>query len=117
MLHCKERQAVSSFSQLIDRQNIWVAKARYRHSFASEPADRVARISVNGQDAFQSDDALRVSLARSINHAHSATPDFLKDLVIADAPTRAPNIYFLQHGVPIRRILPIVLPALVEDST
>src|SRR5262245_48081120 len=89
MFHCKEGQAVSSFAQLIDRQNIWVAKARYRHSFASEPADRVARISVNRQDAFQSDDALRVSLARSINHAHSATPDFLKDLVIADAPLGA----------------------------
>src|SRR5215831_2024015 len=117
VLHDEERQAVFSFTQLVDRQNVWMAKACYRHSFASKPRKCFARISVNAQDAFQSDDALRVSLARSIDHAHPATPDFLKDPVIADTPFGTANINFVEHVIPVPCVFALVLEPLLQGTT
>jgi len=56
-------------------------------------------------------------LARFIDHAHPATPDFLEDLVIADAPLGTANVNFFEHVIPAPCTLAIVLKALVEYAT
>jgi hypothetical protein len=56
-------------------------------------------------------------LARFIDHAHPATPDFLEDLVIADAPFGTANVNFFEHVIPAPCTLAIVLKALVEYAT
>jgi hypothetical protein len=93
-----------------------VAKACYRHSFALKSFNGIARISVNAQDPFQSNDALRISLAGAIDHAHSAAPDFLKDLIIANPPFGTAHINFVQHVIPFGRIFPITLQSLLKNT-
>jgi hypothetical protein len=60
---------------------------------------------------------LRISSARSIDHAHPAAPDFPEDLVIADAPFRTANINFLKHLIPMPSIFAIALESLLKDAT
>src|SRR5262249_55931425 len=43
------------------------------------------------------DDSPRVSLARAINDAHTATPDFLQDLIVANAPISIAHIDLIEH--------------------
>jgi hypothetical protein len=47
---------------------------------------------VISQNALQRDDAARVSLAGTINDAHTATPDLLEDLIISQPPTGVAHI-------------------------
>ena len=61
-------------------------EARRSLSFPPESDQSVGTISVVNQQSFQRYDAARMALACAINHAHSATPDFLDDLVIANYP-------------------------------
>ena len=54
--------------------------------FPPKSDQSVGTISVVDKQSFQRHDAARMALACPINHAHSATPDFLDDLVITNSP-------------------------------
>ena len=47
----------------------------------------------------------------------AATPDFLQDLVIADAPFCTANINFVQHVIPFACIFAAALESLLQHTT
>jgi hypothetical protein len=54
-----------------------------RLSFATEAHQRFPGICMTRQNALQRYNAARVALARPINYAHSAAPNFFQNLIIA----------------------------------
>src|SRR5882724_7791857 len=48
------------------------------------------------ENAFHRDDATGVLLSRAINHSHAATPDFLQDFVMPEAPFVVGHVVFCE---------------------
>jgi hypothetical protein len=74
------------------------------------------RICLVTKDAFQRYDALRKSLARAINDAHTASSDFLQDLIIADAPISIAHVDFVEHLLQSLRCLGFDIEAAKEHA-
>jgi hypothetical protein len=70
-------------------------QARCSLSFPAKPNLRLSRIAVVRQNSFQGYDAAPV--ACPVNDANAATPDFLKNLIIAYPPLRIPYIEFAKR--------------------
>ena len=51
--------------------------------FTAKTHEGVVGISVMGQNAFERDDAARMTLPYAINNAHSAAADLFQNLIIA----------------------------------
>jgi hypothetical protein len=63
---------------------------------STKTGKRFRGIGVKAEDALQRDDPAGMALARAINDGHTAAPDFVQDLIIADAPVAIANIDFIQ---------------------
>ena len=96
--HAEEREAVFALAHFVDGQNVRMIEARGRLRFAPETRERFAGVGVITQDALHGDDAAGMALARAIDHAHSAAPDFLEDLVVAEPPVLVRDCYFGENA-------------------
>src|SRR6266550_2729791 len=77
VFHAEERQPVFALADFIDGKNIRMIETGRRFSFTPKTLQRLPRIGVIGHHSLKGDDPARMALARAINHAHSAAPDFL----------------------------------------
>ena len=86
ILHAEEGHAVLALSHFVDGQNVGMIEARRGFRFAPETRQRIARVGVITQDAFERDDATRMPLSRAVDDAHPAAPDLFENFVIAKPP-------------------------------
>ena len=115
--HGEKRQAVFGFAHLVDGEDVWMIKTRRRLGFATKTSKCFTRISVKAQDALQGNDPARISLARAIDDAHSAAPDFLQNLIIAEAPTSFRKIDLFKHVLQGFCGFNLALEPLIERTT
>ena len=85
-------------------------EARRGFGFPSETRQRIARVGVITQDAFERDDAARMPLPRAVDDPHSAATDLLENFVIAEPPMRVGDCNGIEGGAEL--ILADVLPFL-----
>src|SRR5207247_2508440 len=97
--HAEERQPVFGFAYFIDRQDVWMIETGGCLGFAPKTGKRFARVRVKAEDAFQRDDAARMSLTCPINDAHAAVGNFLQDLIIADPPIGVVDIDLIENSL------------------
>src|SRR5438094_1848493 len=72
-------------------------QTRRRLRFTAEPNECFLRFGLITQDAFQRDNASRMTLARAINDAHPAASDFLQDLIIANPPIGIAHVDVIEN--------------------
>src|SRR5579864_1656263 len=101
MFHAEERQPVFAFTDVVDRQNIWMVEICGRLGFSPEASQGVMGAGVETQDPFERDDAARMPLPRAINYAHAATADLFQDFVISHAPLLVRHLGFAEHALEI----------------
>src|SRR5262245_60039594 len=73
VLHAKEGEPVVCLTYFVDRQNVWMIKARGCFSFAPETLERVNGVGVIILQALDRYNAARVALPRPVNHTHATT--------------------------------------------
>ena len=114
--HAEERKAVFALAHFVDRQNVRMIEARGGLRFAPEARQGFAGVGVIPQDPLHGDDAAGMALARAIDHAHAAAPNFLQDLIIAESPLGVSDINFVQHRIERFGTLDIRVEAALEQT-
>jgi hypothetical protein len=93
ILHGEKRGTVRRLPDMVDRNDVGMIEAGYGLGFAAEAGQRLVRIALIPQDAFQGDDASGKRFPGAIDYPHPAAGDLVKNLVIANAPIPVPGFY------------------------
>src|SRR4029077_9193420 len=96
VFHAEKRQALLTFADFVNRKNVRMIETSDRCRFASKAHERLVRIHLMSENAFHRDDATGVLLSRPINYSHSATPDFLQDFIMTEAPVVIGYVVFCE---------------------
>ena len=86
IFHAEKWQALLTFTDLVNRKNVWMIETRDCFGFAPKAHQRLVRTHLMSEDAFHRDDPAGVLLPRPINHSHAAAADFLQNFVMTETP-------------------------------
>ena len=74
VFHAEKRQPIFALADFVDRQNVGMIETGGGFGFAAEARQRLARIGVMAEDAFERDDATGMALPGAINYPMPPRP-------------------------------------------
>src|SRR5206468_4476819 len=98
IFHAEKRQALLTFTDLVNRKNVWMIETRDCFGFAPKAHQRLVRIHLMSENAFHRDDPAGVLLPRAINHSHAAAADFLQNFVMTKVPLLVGHVRFRENA-------------------
>ena len=114
--HAEKRQSVFALAYFINRQNVWMIETGRSFGLTTETHQGFARVGMIGKNPFQRDDAARMPLTCAINNAHSAAPDLIEDLIIAQSPIGVAHIHFIEHAFQTIVVVSLGAEAAIEQA-
>ena len=95
--HAVKGQPFLALPDLVNRQDVGMIELRHRFGFAAKTDERLGRLGLIGEDAFEGDNAAGVTLPRTIDHAHPAAADCFQDFVVPELPVSIFDFRFREH--------------------
>ena len=98
VFHAEKRQPIFALADFVDRQNVGMIETGGGFGFAAEARQRLARIGVMAEDAFERDDATGMALPGAINYPHATACDLIQNLIVAETPLRVVKVDLTEDG-------------------
>src|SRR5437773_2947082 len=98
IFHAEKRQALLTFTDLVNRKNVWMIETRDCFGFAPKAHQRLVRIHLMSENASHRDYPAGVLLPRAINHSHAAAADFLQNFVMTKVPLLVGHVRFRENA-------------------